>query len=199
MDELRRALNDISNIRNQIADVQLFRGFGPMVIGATGGLALGLSALQVNVQQSAVLTPWIALAFVCVALIGVEMLALSKRKHGGKANELLWAVIQRFLPCLAAGAAIGWIIISQAPVLSWILPGLWQILIALGLFAATTMLPRNVIYAAAWYLVSGLLVLLMSAQSMALTPWAMGIPFGVGQILLAGLLHWAPEKTKGTF
>lgn len=196
MDDLRRALDDIANIRNQIADVQLFRGFGPLVIGATGGLAFGLSALQANAQEGSILTPWIVLAFICLALIGTEMWALSKRAHGANANALLWAVIQRFLPCLIAGAAIGWIIIDQAPTLIWILPGLWQILIGLGLFAATTMLPRNVLCAAAWYLVSGLVVFLLSAQSMTLTPWAMGIPFGVGQILLACVLHWAPEKTK---
>ena len=197
MDDLRHALNDIAKIRNQIAEVQLFRGFGPMVIGVTGGLALSLSALQVYVQETSILTPWIVLAFVCLALIGVEMWALSKRAHGANANELLWAVIQKFLPCLIAGTAIGWIILNQAPTLTWILPGLWQILIGLGLFAATTMLPRNVMFAAAWYLVSGMVVFLLSIQSMMLTPWAMGIPFGVGQIMLAGLLYFAPEKTKG--
>jgi hypothetical protein len=196
MNDLTRALDDISNIRNQIAEVQLFRGFGPLVIGLTGGLALGLAALQLYAEDIAILIPWIVLACISVALIGVEMWALTWRAHGANAYALLWAIIQKFLPCLIAGAAIGWIIMTQAPVFVWVLPGLWQLLIGLGVFAATSMLPRNVMFAGAWYFVAGLFVLLLSAQTMAITPWTMGIPFGFGQILLAALLHWAPEKRK---
>jgi branched-subunit amino acid permease len=198
MTELQRALDDISNIRSQIAEVQLFQGFGPLVIALTGVLALGLATLQTLTGGDTSLLPWIALACLSTALIAIETYALTRRTHGPNASNLLWAILQKFLPCLIAGAALGWIILTQTPGITWILPGLWQILLALGLFAATSMLPRNTLFAAGWYLVAGLLVLMISAQATAITPWAMGLPFGLGQILLACLLHWAPEKRKDT-
>ncbi len=197
MTDINRALNDIALIRNQIADVQLFRGFGPLVIGLTGLLALVLSAFQDAYGETSIIVPWIVLACISAALIGVEMWALTRRENGVNAYDLLWAIVQKFLPCLAAGAGIGWIIVSQEPRLVWLLPGLWQVLIGLGLFAAASMLPRNVMFAAAWYFVVGLLVLLLSAQNQEITPWAMGVPFGFGQILLACLLYWAPETRRG--
>jgi hypothetical protein len=87
--------------------------------------------------------------------------------------------------------AIALVLIRFAPDALWMLPGLWQILVSLGLFAALRSLPRSVALAAAWYLVAGVCVLILSSASRALTPWAMGIPFAVGQLLLAAILHFA--------
>lgn len=197
MNDVNRALQDIAKIRNKISEVQLFRGFGPLAIGLTGGLAICLSALQSITSPSALLAPWIVLAGISAAMIGSEMWALTRRAHGAIAYDLLWAIVQRFLPCFMAGAAIGWIILAQAPEQAWLLPGLWQILIGLGVFAAMSMLPQNIIWVGGWYLVAGVCVLLWSAQSLAISTWFMGVPFGVGQILMACLLHWAPEKKHG--
>lgn len=199
MNDIERALSDIANIRSQMADVQLFRGFGPLVIGVTGILALALATGQSLAIVPTILTSWIVLACACAALIGTEMWALTRRTGGSNAYDQLWAIVQKFIPCLLAGAAIGWIILTQAPEQEWLLPGIWQVLIGLGLFSATSMLPRHVMLAAGWYLVAGLIVFLVSVQSMSLTPWMMGVPFGFGQILMALLLHRSPEKRNGGF
>ena len=45
--------------------------------------------------------------------------------------------------------------------------------------------------AAAWYFVAGAAVLMLSSAPRSLSPWAMGIPFGAGQILVAVILHLA--------
>ena len=68
------------------------------------------------------------------------------------------------------------------------MPGLWQILVAVGLFAATRILPRTINIVAAWYFLAGVTVLIVSAQSQSLMPWAMALPFGVGQVLMAVFL-----------
>jgi hypothetical protein len=47
----------------------------------------------------------------------------------------------------------------------------------------------------AWYLGAGLVSLLIAAGHHALLPWAMGIPFGVGQLLVAAVLHFGFEDT----
>ncbi|MEM6497303.1 MAG: hypothetical protein AAF709_11305, partial [Pseudomonadota bacterium] len=70
-------------------------------------------------------------------------------------------------------------------------PGLWQLLVSLGLFAAVRFLPRAIAIAAAWYFISGIAVLIIASQERSLSPWLMGIPFTVGQLLLAAILHVA--------
>ena len=73
----------------------------------------------------------------------------------------------------------------------WMLPGLWQILVSLGIFASVRTLPRSVALAAAWYFVAGFTVLLLSSQTHLLSPWAMGLPFAIGQSLMATILYFA--------
>ena len=40
MDDLNKALGDISNIRRQVARATEFRGYGPATLAATGALAI---------------------------------------------------------------------------------------------------------------------------------------------------------------
>ena len=65
------------------------------------------------------------------------------------------------------------------------LPGLWQVLVGLGLFASARILPRAVQGAGAWYLLAGLTVLAIASETRTLSPWLMGLPFAVGQGWLA--------------
>ena len=79
-----------------------------------------------------------------------------------------------------------------APETLWMLPGLWQVLVSLGIFASVRSLPRSVALGGAWYFLSpASTVLLLASQNHALSPWTMGLPFAVGQLLMAALLHLA--------
>jgi hypothetical protein len=40
-----------------------------------------------------------------------------------------------------------------------------------------------------WYLAAGLACLVAESSHRALSPWAMGVPFGVGQLLVASVLQ----------
>jgi len=77
----------------------------------------------------------------------------------------------------------------------WILPGLWQVLVSLGIFASVRSLPRSVALAGGWYFVAGFGVLLLASQSHALSPWTMGLPFVIGQWLMAAILYVASGET----
>jgi hypothetical protein len=70
------------------------------------------------------------------------------------------------------------------------MPGLWQVLVGLGVFGAARLLPRGLVVAGAWYVVAGLVVLALAAPGRTLSPWLMGLPFAVGQLLVAGLLQF---------
>jgi len=196
MSDLHKALADIGNIRLRLAAGTLFRGFGPAVMAVTGLIAVATATVQSLVRDPAgdafdFFAPWGAVAVVSAALIGVEMIARTRRHHGGLADAMLFNAVEHFLPAGVAGAVICLILLRFAPDTGWMLPGLWQMLLGVGLFVALRFLPRSIAVAAAWYFLAGAAVLILSSQSRALSPWAMGIPFGVGQLVMAALLHMA--------
>jgi len=65
------------------------------------------------------------------------------------------------------------------------LPGLWSISFSLGIFASCRFLPRPMFAVGLWYLAAGLVCLVVESGPRELSPWAMGISFGVGQLLVA--------------
>ncbi len=82
----------------------------------------------------------------------------------------------------------------SAPQSVWLLPGLWQIFYSLGIFASCRLLPRATFWVAVFYLGSGLTVLAWPHAETPLSPWAMGIPFGIGQLLAATVLYCTLER-----
>ena len=193
MPEINRALADLALLRNQRAGARLFRGFGPAVVALTGVLAL-IAAMWQNQQDvqavAAYFVLWLGVAVLSLALIGAEMWALSKRHHGGMAQAFVWGMAEAFLPAGLAGASIAAVLYRFAPEAMGLLPGLWQILIALGLFSAGARLPASLRIAASWYFLAGLGSLILASEA-GLSPWLMGLPFGLGQLLVALCLYLA--------
>lgn len=69
-------------------------------------------------------------------------------------------------------------------------------LIAMGIFAALPALPRLLAWGGIWYFVAGTLSLVAGAGATDISPWLMGVPFGVGQLLVAILLHAATRHDR---
>jgi hypothetical protein len=46
---------------------------------------------------------------------------------------------------------------------------------------------------ALWYLISGLGCLALQAGTHRMSPWSMGIPFGIGQLSIAAVLQYGYE------
>ncbi len=203
MTDLDKALADITDIRIRLAAGMLFQGFGPTVIAATGALAIAAASAQMRWPDRLAASPdsflivWLAVAVIAAALIGVEMVARSRRHHGGLSTAMIVNAIEQFLPAGFAGAAIAAIIYTYAPQNVWMLPGIWQIQVALGIFAAIRSLPRTVVLAAVWYFVAGAAALAVASADRSLSPWMMGLPFGAGQLLLAGALQYAQGDRDG--
>jgi len=197
MHDINRALADISSIRSQLAAGAMFRGFGPIVIAVTGGLAVVTASAQSiwpNLLMSNATTffaCWIVTAIIAACLIGTEMSARSRRHHGGLADAMIWNAIEQFLPAVAAGVAVACVLWKFVPGSQWMLPGLWQIFVALGLFTSARSLPRTMTLVGAWYFIAGTGALIVASFSQSLAPWLMGLPFAVGQILMAAVLHFA--------
>jgi hypothetical protein len=195
MQDLDKALADITAIRSQMARGTEFRGYGPATIAATGVLAIGAAAVQALWLPDPIhevlpyLALWIATALVCVVLIGIEMVARTRRIHRGLADEMIHAATEQFIPAGVAGVLLTVVLYRFAPDELWMLPGLWQIVFSLGLFAACRSLPRPMFAAAVWYLATGLASLAFANGVQAFSPLAMAVPYGAGQLYVAGVLY----------
>ncbi|MBO1020674.1 hypothetical protein IPV08_11890 [Methylobacterium sp. SD274] len=201
MSDLDRALADIVAIRAQLARGDAFCGFGPSAIAATGVLALG-TALAQHVwlddptgQPLLFLGGWIVTALASAGLIGAEMRARSRRDHAGLTDTAIVNAVEQFLPAGAAGACLALVLVQVSPESLWMLPGLWQMLVSLGLFASVRSLPKGIALPGAWYMVAGLAVLMLASADHILSPWTMGLPFAVGQFLMAMILYRAREDS----
>jgi hypothetical protein len=60
----------------------------------------------------------------------------------------------------------------------------------LGIFASRTLLRAGITYVGANYLLAGMVDFDEGARPHAFSPWAMGVDFGVGQLLAAAVLYW---------
>jgi hypothetical protein len=199
MNDLNKALGDISSIRRQMARSTEFRGYGPATLASTGVLA----ALAAEAQAlwlpdpanhiSAYLTIWIATAALSAAVIGAQMYTRTRRIHSGMADEMIRMAAEQFLPSVGAGGLVTLVLVHYVPAVVWMLPGIWQVIFSLGVFSSCRFLPRPMAAAGAWYLLTGLACLVL-ADSRALSPWAMGIPYGAGQLLVAGILLFTAKE-----
>jgi heme exporter protein D len=194
MRDLDRALAEIGEIRSQMARGTQFRGYGPATFAVTGLMAVLAAAGQARwlpaptADPAAYLWLWCGVATLSVAVIGFEMVARSRRIHTGLADEMIRSAVEQFLPAGVAGALLTAVLMRFAPQSLWMLPGLWQIVFGLGVFSSCRFLPRAMLSVGVWYLASGLFCLAFASGGQALAPWAMGAPFGVGQLLVAGVL-----------
>ena|SRR5580698_1847795 len=194
MDDLSKALGDIGSIRRQMARSTEFRGYGPATLAATGGIALAAACAQAVWLTDAALHPlaylsiWGVVAVVSGATIGAQMISRSHRMHSGMANEMIRMAVEQFLPAIGTGMVLTAVIASYATSALWMMPGLWQILSGLGIFSSCRFLPRAMTFAGAWYLMTGLFSIAL-ADDRAFSPWVMGVPYGVGQFLIAGVLY----------
>ncbi len=201
MRDLDKALADIFAIRSQIAAGTAFRGYGPAAVAATGGLALLTALIQFLWLDDPTGHPleffacWAAAALVSAGMIWTEMQARSQRHHSGLADAMIHQAVEQFLPAGIAGVLLAATLWKVAPETLWLLPGLWQVLVSLGMFASVRSLPRTVAFAGAWYFVAGFTTLLIASQTHALSPWTMGLPFVIGQLLMAAILHFATGET----
>lgn len=186
-------------MRRQMAHATEFHGYGPATLASTGVFAVsaaGVQALWLPNPANHIagyLSIWICTAVLSSALIGTQMYTRTRRIHSGLADEMIRMAVEQFLPSVGAGVLITIVLLRYVPAAAWMLPGFWQVIFSLGVFSSCRFLPRMIGAAGAWYLLTGLACLAVG-DSRALSPWAMGIPFGAGQLLVAGILLFTTQE-----
>ena len=160
MRDLDKALADILAIRSQIAAGTAFRGYGPATVAATGGIALLTASLQFlwlgrsDRPAGRVLRgPDGRRAVVGRADLDRDAGALAppsfgpRRRDDPAGGRAIPAGRRRRLPAWRSCCG------SSRRKRCGLLPGLWQILVSLGVFASVRSLPRSIAFGGAWYFV----------------------------------------------
>ena len=197
--ELREALGQIAEIRQQMARTEVFRGYRSIPVAFSGALAWGVAIIQArwvpepSRDVPGYLTLWVGAAVLGIAAAGVEM-AIRTSRSPRWSRDLTRQAVEQFLPCVVAGGLMTLVLARSAEEVIWMLPGLWAILFGLGVFASCRLLPKEMAAVAWYYLVAGLACLALARDGWALSPWAMGLPFGGGQLLAAAVLYRTLES-----
>ncbi len=192
MSELNRALVEIRSIRRQVARSTEFRGYGPATLFATAVLAVLTGIAQTHWVPDPASCPaqyvalWVTTGMLCAALIVTQMLTRANRLHSGMANEMIRMAVAQFLPAAVAGVVLPFVLLRAAPGAVWMLPGLWQIIFSLGVFASCRCLPRPMLLVGIWFLVTGLACIHLG-DVRSLTPVTMAGSYAVGMTLVAAI------------
>src|SRR5687767_141513 len=200
---LDQALDHIAEIRRAVSRGQVFRGYRAQTTALTGVLAIVVAAVQPMIvphpwlQLPLYLTLWGGLAIVSAAIFGTELVIRMRRLGSPLQTERTADAVERFVPSLAAGAILTVVYFRFLTPQSWMLPGLWAVCFSLGIFASRTLLPRGIAPVAGYYLIAGCMSLVLARGEHAFSPWAMGLTFGIGQLLAAAVLYWNLERRHG--
>jgi hypothetical protein len=199
--ELQEALTQIYEIRQQVAQTEVFRGYRAASVACTGMIALlGAAAQSVWIPDpaqdiTAYLILWIGVAALGVGITGAEMLWRCRHTLTSPRTIATHTLaIGQFIPAVIAGGLVTFVLVGFAPQVLWLLPGLWSIFFSLGIFASFRLLPRATFLVAVFYLFAGLLTVALAQGPAAFSPWAMALPFGIGQYFAAGVLAWTLER-----
>jgi hypothetical protein len=201
--DLTSALDQISDIRRQMARGSTVRGYRAPTVALTGVLALVVAGAQRRLVPDpwanlpGYLGLWGGLAILCATLCGVELYTRCRRLSSPMQTERTLEAVERFIPCLAAGAILTFVFYHSIPREMWMLPGLWALCFSLGVFASRTLLPRGISVVGGYYLLAGCADLSWARGLHMFSPWAMALTFGVGQLLAAGVLYWNLERKNG--
>jgi hypothetical protein len=201
--DLREALTQISEIRQQVARTETFRGYRAAPVAFSGIVAWTAALFQSrympapDTDRLAYLALWVGAAIMSMIITGVFMWLHCRQSRLMLTRTNTTLAIGQFLPCVVAGGLVMCVLIYHVPDALWMLPGLWSILFSLGIFASWRLLPKATFWVAVYYLGAGILCLMFAQGEFAFSPWAMALPFGVGQLLAAGILYWTLERPHG--
>jgi len=197
--EVQRALDQIEEIHTRLARAETCETFKAVPAAFAGALALVGAALQPIVVGSepsaqAFVLYWVAMAAICGTTGGGRALLHSFARVSETAQLRNRVVVAQFLPCMLAGAVVTILLTTSGSGDAIRLPGIWAILFGLGLFSSRPYLPRRVGFVGLFYLLTGTVLLAQTDPVAALSPWGMGLTFGLGHFALALVLYWDIER-----
>ena len=200
--DLQEALSQISEIRQHVARTETFRGFRAAPVAISGVLACLAAGLQSTLVPDPAKTPfaylalWVGAALVSMLITGIAMIWHCKQSTSPLTRPNTILAVGQFLPSVVAGGLVTYVLYQLPPSGLWMLPGLWSIFFSLGILASYRVLPKATFWVGVFYMAAGVLSLAWARDEFAFSPWAMGVPFGIGQFTSAAILYWTLERTE---
>jgi hypothetical protein len=165
------------------------------MLALLGGVVQSLLIPQPAERLDLYLLLWVGIAIISGLGTVCDVVVRHLRTAQPLRREITWLAFEQFCPCVVAGALLTGVIVCSAPQVAWLLPGLWCLLYSLGMFASYRLLPRMIFWVGVYYLVAGVVCLASCQGAAAFSPLAMALPFGLGQLASASILHWTSEPS----
>ena len=199
--EVNQTLDRISEIHEQLAKADVFRGYRSLHVALSGMVGIVGAALQPTVvgpqPRLSFVYYWTGVAAIAL-LVAISEVAYHFIRNGdphSRRRTLL--VIGQFLPCLTVGVAVTVACVEFDRSAIPLLPGVWASLFGLGIYSSKPYLPRMMGWIAVGYMAAGVVLLLQAENGTSLLPWGMGLTFGIGQLGCAIVLYWNLERKNG--
>ncbi|MCC6673504.1 MAG: hypothetical protein IT458_20770 [Planctomycetes bacterium] len=192
---IEQALEQISAIHAQVLRSEVYRGYRARSAALTSLLVLAAAGIQAwwwpAAEPFEFAVWWVGVALLCAAVCAADLLGTAgvRREHGCRTAT----VLLQFAPAAAVGAALPWLLLRIGAEASAVLPGLWAAVFGLGVFASRPYLPRAVGWVALYYLLAGVVLLILARPGVP-SPWSVGLTFGFGQAAAAVVLWFHLER-----
>jgi hypothetical protein len=194
---VRDALERLDQIHDQLARLEVYRGFRVPAVAAVGVLALVAAAVQPAIPATAsgigFVWFWVAVAGACGLLGTAAAVHAYATREDEFARRRTRQVLAQFAPCVLAGAAVT-LGVARVSELVALLPGLWAAIFGLGVIATRAHLPRGIGVVGLAYVTAGAALLLRAVPGGEPSGWAVGSVFGAGHLLTALVLWRAKEN-----
>jgi hypothetical protein len=198
MMDVPRALDQIAEIHSVLARADVYRGYRPIPIAASGVVGLVAAWLQPAALATGdgvgFVRYWVLVALAAGVVGASEILYNYIANDDEVIRRRTRQVTGQFLPSLLAGALVTVGLLHLDLALVPLLPGLWAICFGLGAFASRPFLPRGTTCVALYYYTAGIILLWTTASSQAMSGWHVGVTFGIGQLMAAAVLYWQIER-----
>jgi hypothetical protein len=192
--EMHRALSGIREMGDVLARARHSTCFRPIPIALTALMAVVASVMSPLFVESgspmgaSFVRYWIVIAGVNAMIVAIDLGHQYWRTDSELQRSKTRIAIYQFAPCIVIGAFATLCLTSTNHLYVSLLPGLWCMVVSLGMFATLYNAPPAMIFPAAYYAVVGGLYWRFNAWSCGLGPWSMGIAFGIGQAWIAVVL-----------
>ncbi len=197
---INEALEQLEEIHNHVHRSEVYRGYRSILTATMGLVALGAAFLQPRFVETghplSFVYFWVVVAAVNFVLPMSQILFHYFAHEKGQERRKTRLAVGQFLPCILAGAFLTFAVCKTDDAFIVFLPGLWAILFGMGVYASKPYLPGTIHWMAAFFFLSGLVLLALVPSSQSLSPWGMGLTFGLGLILGAGILYFNLERKK---
>jgi hypothetical protein len=192
------ALDQITQIHDHLARAEQYRGFHPLAVAASGLIGVLAAAVQPWVVATDDSTAFVRFWLIVAAAGGGVGLSPAVdayvRREDEFARRRTRRVIGQFLPCVVAGLCVTLAVGRFGGQTVALLPGLWAVLFALGVFAARPYLPRATGWVGLYYLGAAAAMLANPPADFTQAGWTFGLVFLVGQLATAAVLRRNLER-----